>query len=522
MNDSNITVNSNIYIVSGEKSADRQFLSQVRDRQALKHLLTYNIIRRKDFTEVQENIYSESLKCIYNDPGDFTYGPVKKENGELRWECRCCEVECVGFKQCRKDFQVEELKYIRKPNIVARYINKNLPQNSKETEEDVIEEVAATIEAVKTAEQTYTEVDKEEGIEESMDVPEEVEYMYRQDISPFEIVEWLKELEDKMVQLPLCYKISEENLNKYMSKKGTILFLCYEYEQAAKLSNYLFYNNIKNDINNSDKYLPEWLWGILRGKKSVSREEFESLFELEYDELDNKYIQNSWNILREIDKENGIDLDVKHLIQNMKNKEEMWGKLGDKPSRIKIAYSKKIPKKEYDHVVIVQYDSWRFEELGAEQLEAVYTQCKHSKQIFTTQFNKHKYNKDERKSSESFYLEKKHLDMSSFCNLSIQEIIAEAVSIGEEVLLRRENSVSEVYEIVYYDIVIGKMNRTFYKKLQKCWEKKYEKELVDSTYLPSEISGITIGKKVTVITEDNELILGVSLQGEVSIMGRYS
>lgn len=522
MNESNITVNSNIYLVLGEKSKDKQFLSQVRDRQALKYLLTYNIIRRNDFTEVQENIYSQSLKCTYNDPGDFTYGPVRKENGDLRWECRCCEVDCGGFKQCRKDFQMEELKYIRKLDVLDRYFNQHSTQDSEEIEEDAIEEVAVTIEDIKTEEQTYDEIEKEENLAESIDVSEEIDYMYRQDISPFEVVEWLKELDDKMVQLPLCYKISQEDLNKYMSKKGTILFLCYRYEQAAKLSNYLFYNNIKNDINNSDKYLPEWLWGILRGKKSVSEEEFEELFQLEYDEVDKKYIQDSWDALKEVEKEDKMDLDVIQLIQNIKDKEAIWGRLTDKPSRIKIAYSESVPKKEYDHVVIVQHDSWKFEDLGAEQLETVYRHCKHSKQIFATQFNKHNHNKDEHKSSESFYVEKKHLDMSSFYDLSIQEIISEAVSVGEEVLLRRENPSSKVYEIVYFDMVIGKMNHTFYHKLKKCWEKKYKKELVDSSYLPTEISGVTIGKRVTVITEDNKLTLGISLQGEISIMGRYS
>lgn len=521
MNESNITVNSNIYFISGEKRTDRQFLSQVKGRKALQHLLTYNIITEQDFSEVQKHVYSESLKCKYNDPGDFTYGPVRRINGELRWECRCCEVECDGFKGCRKDFQIEELKYIRKPGVLHKYLSNKLSEDSEEVKKEASEEVASTIEVVEIEKKVDEEI-KEENIDEISDGLEEIQYMYGQDISPFEIVKWLKELEDKMVQLPLCYKIREENLNKQMSKKGSILFLCYTYEQAAKLSNYLFYNNIKNDINNTDRYLPKWLWGILRSKKSITQEEFTKLFKVEYDESDNKCIEDSWNILKTIEKGKNVDLNSMCLIQNLKEREELWRKLADKPSRVKIAYSEKVPKGEYDHVVIVDHDSWKFEAVGAEQLEAVYTHCKYSKQVFTTQFNKHEYNKDEHRSSDSFYLEKTYLDISSFNDSDIQEMIYEAVSIGEEVLLRREKATSEVYDIVYFDVVIGKMNHIFYHKLQRCWEKKYEKELTNSIYLPQEINGVTISKKVTIITENNELILGVSLQGEISIIGRYT
>lgn len=103
MNKSNVKIYSNVYVVEkGNKTADKKFMSQVVDPNALT-LLKSRLGSDTLFSKLQRDIVENALPCAYaervNGEKDYTHGTII-ENGEYVFVNTCENTGCRLYPRC--------------------------------------------------------------------------------------------------------------------------------------------------------------------------------------------------------------------------------------------------------------------------------------------------------------------------------------------------------------------------------------------------------------------------------------
>lgn len=120
MYDSNISIKSNIYPRKGYLHEDKEFISKIRDKKFLKQLVEKASLGKLQINTLLSNSQKFILerdfeKCYYNKDGDYTWG-IANVNGEEKLVCKCREIECKRFLECRPDISPEEIEEIKQEN----------------------------------------------------------------------------------------------------------------------------------------------------------------------------------------------------------------------------------------------------------------------------------------------------------------------------------------------------------------------------------------------------------------------
>jgi hypothetical protein len=88
MNKSNVSLKSNVYIVSTtDPFADRTFISKVTDLKALEKIsgMRFSNVSMHD---LQHSLLTRGMNCSVHDEYERPFGLVAKEEGHV-FECRC-------------------------------------------------------------------------------------------------------------------------------------------------------------------------------------------------------------------------------------------------------------------------------------------------------------------------------------------------------------------------------------------------------------------------------------------------
>lgn len=131
MNKSNVKIYSNVYVVEkGNKTADKKFMSQVVDPNALT-LLKSRLGSDTLFSKLQRDIVENALPCAYaervNGEKDYTHGTIK-ENGEYVFVNTCENTGCRLYPRCsaEKNFR----KIVRDETVTPLTIGRTEEKDS--------------------------------------------------------------------------------------------------------------------------------------------------------------------------------------------------------------------------------------------------------------------------------------------------------------------------------------------------------------------------------------------------------
>ncbi|SHH18786.1 hypothetical protein SAMN02745221_01881 [Thermosyntropha lipolytica DSM 11003] len=114
---SNVTYDSNVYVINGDLRTDKTFQSKVRGRKNLKAMLielaglrwvkgdvsvdNYTHL----LTEIQQKEWELGMYCaLLGDRDEIVWGLIK-EGDELKIACRCYKTDCRHFRTCRPDYE---------------------------------------------------------------------------------------------------------------------------------------------------------------------------------------------------------------------------------------------------------------------------------------------------------------------------------------------------------------------------------------------------------------------------------
>lgn len=113
---STVRFNSNLQVLEDYIDRDKKFLASIHDPFALA------IMREKNYnaiTEIQEKEFRDAaLHCSYAMKDDYPWGTIINADGKEDVVCRCINVDCANFNNCRSDFDESELE-VNKGNIIA-------------------------------------------------------------------------------------------------------------------------------------------------------------------------------------------------------------------------------------------------------------------------------------------------------------------------------------------------------------------------------------------------------------------
>ena len=101
-----VAFRSNVYPVEKSYSTDYVFLSKIHDPFSLE-ILKNNFYT---LTQLQKQEYEfASVHCAYAAKDNYPWGTIADESGEERVVCKCLNVDCKYFRDCRPDFDSVEL-----------------------------------------------------------------------------------------------------------------------------------------------------------------------------------------------------------------------------------------------------------------------------------------------------------------------------------------------------------------------------------------------------------------------------
>lgn len=154
---SNIKVKSNVYIRKGTLGKDVEFHPQVLEREGIKKLLYFGSLNEnRDLTPLQREILSEGAPCSLNKE-EIPYGLVKKNNGDLVWECRCEKIDCKYFNSCRPNISIDVIKNTQVAITLDEEIEdiynlaklKSIPRKKKDVSKKHIQKVEPIVVEIK-------------------------------------------------------------------------------------------------------------------------------------------------------------------------------------------------------------------------------------------------------------------------------------------------------------------------------------------------------------------------------------
>lgn len=117
---STIIYKSNLQILKKQYSLeDNEFLSCIRDPFALEKLQKSINMKRTHYTlsKIQEDISLKGIHCSLAYEDDYPWGTIKDDEGSEKVVCKCIRKECRMFKNCRPDFNEDELLVLEENKI---------------------------------------------------------------------------------------------------------------------------------------------------------------------------------------------------------------------------------------------------------------------------------------------------------------------------------------------------------------------------------------------------------------------
>lgn len=295
---SNVTYDSNIYVLKDDFRNDKTFQSKVRGRKNLKAMLielaglrwvkgdvsvdNYTHL----LTEVQQREWELGMYCaLLGDKEEIVWGLVK-EGDELKVACRCYKTDCRYFRTCRPDFEIGD-ESSALPEEQAQESVKNAQLKELTITEPTIVEPTVVVEETKV--KSDLEVKQEVAFVEPKS---ESKCIDEQEKGPFGIfisrVRNLLEVEEKnkfqkivglIKELP--FESSFESFYEILSSDEKAAILCRNRGEALKISGQLWKRQIPHTLKVENKrYFPLWVADLLSGfRGEISLEDFADMGE---------------------------------------------------------------------------------------------------------------------------------------------------------------------------------------------------------------------------------------------------
>lgn len=154
--DTNLQFKSNLQPVNGDIKTDSEFHKHVYDYDALKILKDY--IHGRRLSPAQNEELRQGAHCSKAHRDNYPWGTVKDSSGRERVVCRCFEVSCEFFRECRRDFSERELEAFENNSVEqARIEYAETHRRHIAVENVVIEKRPEPVTAQKTALTVETE-----------------------------------------------------------------------------------------------------------------------------------------------------------------------------------------------------------------------------------------------------------------------------------------------------------------------------------------------------------------------------
>lgn len=118
--DTNLQFKSNLQPVNGDIKTDAEFHKHIYDFDALNILKNYLHGRR--LSPAQNEELRQGAHCAKARRDNYPWGTIIDGSGRERVVCRCFEVNCKFFQDCRPDFSEQELEVFEDNNIEHRRI----------------------------------------------------------------------------------------------------------------------------------------------------------------------------------------------------------------------------------------------------------------------------------------------------------------------------------------------------------------------------------------------------------------
>ncbi|MCD8378041.1 MAG: UvrD-helicase domain-containing protein [Candidatus Gastranaerophilales bacterium] len=131
---STVAFKSNLQIISAKSiREDKRFLASVRDPFGLEFMRKRNL----PMTPIQLVEFNKaSMHCVYAFEGDYPFGTVIDKNGAEKVVCKCININCGNFAQCRPDFKPEEMRSSDENSALKDAVQRALSIFSAESEPD--------------------------------------------------------------------------------------------------------------------------------------------------------------------------------------------------------------------------------------------------------------------------------------------------------------------------------------------------------------------------------------------------
>ncbi|MCD7789463.1 MAG: AAA family ATPase [Bacteroides thetaiotaomicron] len=131
---STVAFKSNLQIISAKSiREDKKFLASVRDPFGLEFMRKRNL----PMTPIQLVEFNKaSMHCVYAFEGDYPFGTVIDKNGTEKVVCKCININCGNFAQCRPDFKPEEMRSSDENSALKDAVQRALSIFSAESEPD--------------------------------------------------------------------------------------------------------------------------------------------------------------------------------------------------------------------------------------------------------------------------------------------------------------------------------------------------------------------------------------------------
>jgi hypothetical protein len=189
---SNVEFKSNLYPLKDYFMYDHEFLSQIHDVFALERLKNDFHISNFKMSELQASEYQKaSGHCVYAKKDDYVWGTIiDPTSGKERVVCKCTNVKCRNFYNCRKDFNPDELKVIEENKKYQLTISDTPEIKSQPKKIDVKPKVKPVekVEPVTKIEKPVEDVKATEVIENAVEIEPAPVVKPVEDIQPAEVV----------------------------------------------------------------------------------------------------------------------------------------------------------------------------------------------------------------------------------------------------------------------------------------------------------------------------------------------
>lgn len=113
-NTSTVNFRSNLYPIKDNFFYDHKFHSKIHDIFSLEFFHDEMVSKKMaEMTPLQEQEYKNASRhCIYADPDDYPFGTINDNANPEKVVCKCLKTTCRLFKNCRPNFNSDELSVL--------------------------------------------------------------------------------------------------------------------------------------------------------------------------------------------------------------------------------------------------------------------------------------------------------------------------------------------------------------------------------------------------------------------------